>query len=193
MLFAQRFHPGVADGSISMTVRRWLRPQVVPGRTYRSTAGRLVVDAVEEITEDGITDADARASGFPDAATLRADLRGPGDRPLFRIRFHPATDPDPRSVLAADTALDVEEIDRRLARLDAASRHGPWTRTVLTLIAERSAVRAGDLAESLGMEKQPFKLDVRKLKALGLTESLDVGYRLSPRGAAYLWVGRPRG
>ena len=30
-----------------------------------------------------------------------------------------------------------------------------------------------------------FKRDVRKLKELGLTESLPVGYRLSPRGRAY--------
>lgn len=193
MLFAQRFHRGVADGSITMTVRRWQRAQVVAGRTYRSTAGRIVVDAVEEIAESAVTDADARAAGFPDAAALRADLRGSADRPLFRIRFHPAADPDPRSVLAADTEVDVAEIDRRLARLDRASRHGPWTRTVLALIAERPATRAGDLADSLGREKQPFKLDVRKLKGLGLTESLDVGYRLSPRGAAYLRAERPRG
>ena len=32
----------------------------------------------------------------------------------------------------------------------------------------------------------PFKLNVRKLKALGLTESLEVGYRLSPRGKSLL-------
>jgi hypothetical protein len=31
-----------------------------------------------------------------------------------------------------------------------------------------------------------FKADVRKLKELGLTESLEVGYRLSPRGRAVL-------
>jgi hypothetical protein len=47
-------------------------------------------------------------------------------------------------------------------------------------------VRAGDLADACGRERLDFKLDVRKLKALGLTESLSVGYRLSPRGAAYL-------
>ena len=50
------------------------------------------------------------------------------------------------------------------------------------LIAERPAVRAGDLADQLGRERLAFKADVRKLKALGLTESLDVGYR--PRRAA---------
>ncbi len=56
----------------------------------------------------------------------------------------------------------------------------------LRLIAERPAVRAADLAAAVGREKAPFKLDVRKLKNLGLTLSLDVGYRLSPRGEAYL-------
>lgn len=38
----------------------------------------------------------------------------------------------------------------------------------------------------MGQEKLHFKTDVRKLKALGLTESLEVGYRLSPRGTALL-------
>jgi len=57
---------------------------------------------------------------------------------------------------------------------------------VLELIAQRPATRAPDLAASLGRETAPFKTDVRKLKELGLTESLDVGYRLSPRGEAYL-------
>ena len=59
----------------------------------------------------------------------------------------------------------------------------------LALIAERPAVRAGDLAESLGRERLSFKADVRKLKNLGLTLSLEIGYRLSPRGEAYLAHG----
>jgi hypothetical protein len=46
-------------------------------------------------------------------------------------------------------------------------------------------VRAPDLAARMGRETLPFKRDVRKLKELGLTESLEVGYRLSPRGRAY--------
>ena len=77
----------------------------------------------------------------------------------------------------------MTELDTRLARYDA---HGPWTRETLELIAARPATRAGDLAAELGRERLPFKADVRKLKALGLTESLEVGYRLSPRGSAYL-------
>jgi hypothetical protein len=44
----------------------------------------------------------------------------------------------------------------------------------------------GDLAAAFGRETQPFELDVRKLKNLGLTITPEVGYRLSPRGAAHL-------
>jgi hypothetical protein len=47
-------------------------------------------------------------------------------------------------------------------------------------------VRAPDLAAVLGRETLPFKRDVRRLKELGLTISLPVGYELSPRGRAYL-------
>jgi hypothetical protein len=48
-------------------------------------------------------------------------------------------------------------------------------------------MRAADLAPGLGWpELAPFKLHVRKLKELGLTISLPVGYELSPRGAAYV-------
>ncbi len=57
---------------------------------------------------------------------------------------------------------------------------------MLRLIADRPGVRAPDLAASTGRETAPFKVDVRKLKELGLTESLQVGYRISPRGRAVL-------
>ena len=36
------------------------------------------------------------------------------------------------------------------------------------------------------MEKMAFKRRIRMLKELGLTESLEVGYQLSPRGRALL-------
>ena len=81
---------------------------------------------------------------------------------------------------------DLAGIRARLMRLDRASSHGPWTEAVLRMIAAHPAVRAADLAASLGREAQPFKTDVRKLKRLGLTESLDVGYRLSLRGRVVL-------
>jgi hypothetical protein len=195
VLFEKRFWAGIADGSITLTFRRWLRPQVVAGRSYR-TAG-LIVDvlAVDVVDPATVNDDDARAAGYPDASSLVADLRGDVSRDTYRIEFRLSTEPDPRAALAADAALDdsaVAEITRRLDRLDRASSHGEWTRQTLRLIATHPARRAGDLAEMAGRERAPFKLDVRKLKNLGLTESLDVGYRLSPRGRAYLeCVGKP--
>jgi hypothetical protein len=189
--FELRLRQGLADGTISVCFRRWRRCQVVAGHRYRSMIGLVHVDAVDVLAgPDDITLEDAIAGGYPDVASAVADLRPPSaDTTLYRLRLRRVDDPDPRSVLAETSALtdaDRAELDRRLARLDRASKIGPWTGTVLRLIESRPAVRAPDLAASLGRERDPFKLDVRKLKALGLTISLPVGYRLSPRGEAYL-------
>ncbi|MGD9705044.1 MAG: hypothetical protein AB7Q42_21740 [Acidimicrobiia bacterium] len=187
MLFSQRFWPGLADGTITRTYRRWAKPQVVAGRDYRSPGGMLHVESIRVIEPGTIGDEDALAAGYADGDALRRDLRVEPRAPVYEIVFRPAGT-DPRDALAADDALDdaaVAEITRRLDRLDRASASGLWTREVLEAIGKRPGVRAGDLAAAFGRELQPFKLDVRKLKALGLTISLDVGYRLSPRGAAY--------
>jgi len=193
MLFEQRFWPLIADGTVTVTFRRWKRPQVVEGRRYRTPGGIVEVERVREIDPARITHADARRSGFPTREALIADLRGDPVLAVTRIQFRLVDEPDPRAVLAATDGLspaDVEAIDARLDRLDGASRHGAWTRDVLAVIAARPATRAPDLAASFGRETAEFKLDVRKLKNLGLTLSLPVGYRLSPRGEAYL-AARP--
>jgi hypothetical protein len=194
VLFQARFWPLIADGSVTVTFRRWKRQQVIAGHRYRTghrIVGRVMieVDTVREVDPAKITKADARRAGFPDAATLVGQLRGEPDLPVYRIAFHVVDEPDPRSVLAATADLsptDRSEIDRRLDRLDRASGFGPWTRATLAVIAAQPATRAADLAAGFGRETLPFKNDVRKLKNLGLTESLEVGYRLSPRGQAYL-------
>jgi hypothetical protein len=76
--------------------------------------------------------------------------------------------------------------------MDSASSRGPWTGAVLALIADRPGTVSTVLAEAIGWERQDFKLHVRRLKELGLTVSLDVGYRLSPRGESYLNCLRTR-
>ncbi|MGI8596631.1 MAG: hypothetical protein ACR2LY_05025 [Thermoleophilaceae bacterium] len=94
-----------------------------------------------------------------------------------------------RTAIGLVEATVVEEhsqLVQRLDRLDGASRHGPWTRATLAIIDRRPAVRAAELAYELGRETKSFKRDVRKLKELGLTESLGTGYRLSPRGRALI-------
>ena len=175
----------IREGEITLAFRRWRRPTVKAGGTLRTKVGVLAIDSVEPVGEEEVTDEDARRAGAPDRETLLARLRPEGG--LHRVEFR-LTGPDPRIALRKRSRISQSErteIDARLARLDAASRHGPWTSTVLGLIAERPGTRAPDLAASLGRETAPFKADVRKLKELGLTESLEIGYRLSPRGRAY--------
>jgi hypothetical protein len=184
-----RLRDPIERGEVDLLFRRWKRLQAVVGNTYRTAAGRLRVTAVSVVDPAELTDEDARRSGHPDVEALRTALRGDPSLPTYRIAVIAAEGPDPRSVLAGDDALTddhVAEIDRRLDRLDRASSWGPWTMATLRLIQTRPATVSTVLAEVLGRERPAFKLDVRKLKGLGLTESLEVGYQLSARGRAYL-------
>ncbi len=143
MLFEHRFHAGIVDGSITRTYRRWKRSQAVVGHHYRVNGNMIEVESVDVVEPAAITDDDARQAGYGSAAALVADLRGTPAMAVYRVRFH-LVGADPRDALAADDRLDdadVAEIDRRLARLDAASTHGPWTDAVLDVIRRRPAVR----------------------------------------------------
>jgi hypothetical protein len=192
MLFRRADHAGIRRGEITMTYRRWKRAAARPGGRHRLDAGGVVeVIAVAMIDETAITDEDARASGFADrAALLRQLARHAGEAThIYEVRFRYVADADKRAHLAADDNLteeDVGTILARLARMDASSTHGPWTRGTLTLIEAHPATLAATLAERLGRERLAFKADVRKLKALGLTISLETGYRISARGRAVL-------
>jgi hypothetical protein len=189
VLVERRAREGIFDGSVTVLVRRWRRPQATAGHVYRTAAGRIAVDEVTVIDPDTLTDADAGSAGSSTADALRAALRGCDEDPVYLLRVRPADGPDPRAVLADNAELtpaDVAELDRRLDRLDRNSDSGPWTRSVLVAIESEPGRRAGDLAEAAGRERLAYKADVRKLKALGLTISLPTGYRLSPRGEVYL-------
>jgi hypothetical protein len=187
MLFRPSILKGIAAGTVTRTYRRWDRPRVRPGGRQRTPAGVIAFDAVEPVERASLTDADARAAGLASLDELLelVDRRSTGE--IYRIDLHLAG-PDPRVALRESTpdAAEVANVLRRLDRLDRASRHGPWTTAVLRAIADGPGVRAADLAAGFGRDRDPFKLDVRKLKELGLTESLRPGYRLSPRGRAVL-------
>ena len=178
---------GIAQGRVTLAFRRWDLPRMRPGSTQRTVAGVVEVVRVEEVDPAAITEDDALRAGVASLDRLHRLLdRRPGAH-VFRMQVRPAG-PDPRVALREQAELsdaDRRAVDERLAGWDAA-RDAPWTREVLRLIAERPAVRAPDLAASLGRETLSFKRDVRKLKELGLTRSLAVGYEISPRGRAYL-------
>ena len=188
MLIPKATLQAIRDGTVSVAFRRWPRPRVRAGTKLRTPVGLVEIVAVEEVDAAAISDAEARASGAPDReAALRALARRKGDR-IYRIALRYAG-PDPRIALRADTD-DLAAVRARLDAIDARSPRGPWTWSVLELIGRHPATRAADLAPMVGRERLPFKADVRKLKELGLTESLEVGYRLSPRGRALLTSAR---
>jgi hypothetical protein len=188
MLFKKPTLEGLAAGTITLAFRRWQRPSVRPGGRLRTAVGVLAVDEVAVVQPSEITEDEARRAGFPSRAAQLAELDRHGDWPVYRIALHWAG-PDPRIELREREIAGDEELEalrRRLTRLDAANPQGPWTRTVLGLIRDNPGTRAPDLAARLQLDTLPFKVRVRKLKELGLTESLKVGYRLSPRGEALL-------
>jgi hypothetical protein len=183
---------GIKAGVLDLAFRRWDRPRVVVGTRMRTSVGLVEVTAVEPVDERTITEDDARRAGAACLDALRRGLAAKPDRPVFRVGLRWAGE-DPRIALRQHppTPAELTEIHARLDRLDAASSIGPWTRQTLALIDRFPEVRAPELAAELGRDTPSFKRDVRKLKELGLTESLDIGYRLSPRGEAVVDDGGP--
>jgi hypothetical protein len=178
---------GIANGSITLVLRRWDAPRAKVGGTQRTVAGTIRVDDVTEYSgRYRVTAAQARAAGYPDAKTAQKELDRRPARHTYVIAVSYLA-PDERPELASDdrlTEADVSAISARLDRWDAATE--PWTRQYLTMIGDNEAVRAPDLAARVGLDVPRFKRRVRQLKGLGLTIRLDVGYRVSPRGRAYL-------
>ena len=191
MLLNRDTAEGIANGSITLVLRRWDVPRAKAGGTQRTMAGTIRIDGVTEYPgRHRVTAAQARAAGYPDAATAQRDLDRRPARHTYAIAVSYLA-PDERPDLAADDRLSADERDAitaRLDRWDAATE--PWTRQYLELIAANEAVRAPDLAGRVGVEVPRFKRRVRQLKGLGLTISLDVGYRISPRGRAFLLTAR---
>ena len=187
MLFRPATLKGIADGTVTRAYRKWDRPRVKAGGRQRTPAGVVAFQAVEPVARESLTDADARAAGFADLDELLELVDRRPEGAIYRIDLRLAG-PDPRVALraAAPGSAELPELRRRLDRLDRASRHGPWTFAVLRAIGDNPGMRAADLAATFSRERDAFKLDVRKLKELGLTESLRPGYRLSPRGRAAL-------
>ena len=189
VLINQATAAGIAAGRVTLVLRRWDVPRAKAGGTQRTSAGTIRVDRVREHPADyRVTRAQALAAGYPDAASAQAELdRRPAAHTYVITVAYLA--PDERHALAAADQLDATDlatISARLQRWDAASSDGPWTTRYLNLIAANEGVRAPQLASEVGLETARFKRRVRQLKGLGLTISLDVGYRISPRGKAFL-------
>jgi hypothetical protein len=181
MLFSADAWPGIADGSITVTFRAWKRAQAKVGGRYRVAGMLIEATDVRQVDATEITSDDARRAGATDIESLVARLGS--TETVWRVEFvHLGA--DDRIARRQNTApTDLAEVTARLNRLD---RNGAWTRSTLQLIERYPGIVSTTLARHAGQDRPSFKLNVRKLKELGLTESLDVGYRLSPRGEAVL-------
>jgi len=187
MLINDETIAGIKSGQISVLFRRWKRPGAKTGGTQMTQGGVIGIDTAEQVDADDITELDAREAGFASKADLLAHLNYRDD-PIYRLRVYFAGE-DPRKALRENgdlTGDEMAELMTKLHKLDRTSKTGGWTREFLQLINDHPAVYSGVLAKKVGMDIPKFKPMVRKLKALSLTESLEVGYRLSPRGVKIL-------
>jgi hypothetical protein len=187
VLFDARTLRGLTGGQVRVTFRRWTTVRVKPGSRFTTAAGVVEVTAVAAVEPGALTEADANAAAFDSRTALLAWTARKGSGELYRVGIRLAG-PDPRVALRAADRLTPEEAAALTARLDRMDRaaDAPWTRSVLRQIQQQPGVVSTELAAAAGQERAYFKLRVRRLKALGLTESLEVGYRLSSRGRAYL-------
>jgi hypothetical protein len=181
MLLKRAALEAIRDERVSLVFRKWRRPTVKAGGSLKTAIGVLAIERVDPVSQ--VTDADAKRAGYPSRVALLRELEQVSEGSVYRItvRFAGA---DPRVALrqAKVTADEWIALEDKLRRMDALAKSGPWICATLDIIARRPATRAEALATELGLEKDVFKPRVRRLKELGLTESLEVGYRLSPRG-----------
>lgn len=186
MLFKQSSLDKIARNEVTLAFRRWKRPTVKAGGRVRTALGVVRIGGITIVEMTELIEKDAISAGFATLAALRQML-GPDDgTPVYRIELN-GIEADERVALRDEALLsnaDWHALTARFARWDkTAPGYFP---SILQAIAAHPEVRAATLAANAGVETLKFKQDVRKLKELGLTESLEVGYRLSPRGEAVL-------
>lgn len=177
MQFTTRNSDQIRAGDVTVSFRNWKRRQVKVGGVYRlRPTGAVKVTDLHTMRLSEVEDDDAIRAGFASRAALAAFLRLPGTAQVTRVEFALTDDAvkSPPTLTAAEALARLEATDRRST--------APWTARVLALIEARPATRAGDLAPAMGWDTPKFKANVRKLKALGLTQSLEIGYRLTDLG-----------
>ena len=182
MLFKKNTLDGIKSGEIHLAFRKWKRPTIKKDGTILTRVGQLRIVDVKRIEMDQISKADLLNAGIEHEDSWRRRLeRTEGD--LYRIELAWAGE-DPRIELR-NQPLSSEDFDAlclKLNKIDKRSTKGPWTFRILELIKKHPGRLAQLLADEMGVEKKWLKPNIRKLKAIGLTISLDVGYKLSVRG-----------
>jgi hypothetical protein len=158
------------------------------GGRYALGGGAIVVDRMSEVRLDDITTTLARRCGFASLVDLvKTAKHGAGER-VFIIDFHYDGNAGARAKreTQAVSPAKLAKLVERLDAMDRRAKSGAWTLATLRAIEAHPGVLAAKLARSLDRPRDDFKRDVRKLNNLGLAFSLEIGYRLTPKGEALL-------
>ena len=113
MQFERRFADAIKSGDVTLTFRRWARPQAVVGHRYRvPQIGFVDVTRVDEIDASAITLRDAKRAGFATLQALRdymqVKARAAGTLYRIELRYAGVGAPDPRAELAHRAAGEEE-------------------------------------------------------------------------------------
>lgn len=188
MLFKQTHLNGIKSGSISLAFRKWRKLAVKENSEVKTAVGIVSIEKVSIVRLSAITQQDAVAAGYEQLSVLLELLQAIPEGDVYKIAVHYYAE-DPRISLRGQTVLTAEAFEllhTKLTRLDQYSKQGTWTMKLLKIIKDHPKLKAADLAVKTGMEKDWLKIQVRKLKNLGLTVSHDPGYTISPLGEAFL-------
>ena len=188
MLFKKRFLTLIEQKKVQIAFRKWTRPSVRTSGTLLTPVGQLHIESIEQIAYEQITDDEIVKSGYSSRNELDKELSLKKDGDIYKIHFR-LERADPRIALRQDTDISKEEVDRiieKLHRYDTRGKIKNWTSKILKAVYKEPGKYAIEYATELGYEKEWFKLNIRKLKNLGLTISLSDGYEISPRGKIIL-------
>lgn len=193
MLFKDIHLSGIKSGRITLAFRKWQKASVKIGSLLHTSIGLVEIRKIETVNENDITDKDARNAGFSGKEQLIKSLPRSGTGTIFKISvgYHSA---DPRIKLREQTNLSEQQfsdLKHKLERLDNRSRQEHWTMKILLTIKDNPNLHAIGIAKLTGFEKDWLKLNIRKLKNLGLTISHHVGYELSPLGKIFIEKLKP--
>lgn len=188
MLFKEIHLQGIQSRKITLAFRKWKKASVKEGSLLHTSVGLIEINKIEPVNENHITEQDALNAGFADKTQLLKSFTHNSLGTIFKISvsYHSA---DPRINLREQAKLTVQEfadIKKKLERLDQHSKQGHWTEKVLLAIKDNPNLHAIGIAKLTGFEKEWLKLNIRKLKNLGLTISHTVGYEISTLGNVYL-------
>ena len=176
MLFRPADLEGIAAGTITLAFRRWDKPRVKVGLDAED-AGRACVEFTA--CRGGRRDHGRRRAG----GGVRVAGRGRGADAQDRARL-----PGRAARGGAGPARGAARHAAGRRGVRGAGRMGAVDAATYLQAIARAARRCGRPTWPSRSGGRPRRSSATsgKLKELGLTESLDVGYRLSPRGEAVL-------